>query len=87
MAQTQRFIETALSDSIAGVKTWHEKCPKHGTVQKRPFLGNTQPFARTLILAPRERVRGWHGALGSLISPKPGVPQKFQPMSVRLTRQ
>ena len=60
-----------------------------GMVQKRPFSGNTRDSARTLIDPARwsgfTRVLGCRA--GASVPREPRVPQKFQPVSVRLTRQ
>ena len=63
--------------------------PRSGMVQERSFSGNTRDFS-----ADPDRSRVGAGlreslvaALGASVRREPGVPQKFQPASVRLTRQ
>ena len=58
-------------------------------VQERWFSGNTRDLSQD---PDRSRVgaglrESLVAALGASVRPEPGVPQKFQPASVRLTRQ
>ena len=57
-------------------------------VQKCPFSGNTLDLTQTLIGPALERVYATPGCrAGASVPREPRVPQEFQPVSVRLTRQ
>ena len=58
-----------------------------GMVQKRRFSGNTRNLRQTLIGPVLERVFASGRHAGTSVPREPRVPQKLQPVSMRLTRQ
>jgi hypothetical protein len=62
---------------------------KNGMVQKRPFSGNTRDLSAYPDRSPRwcGFTRAFSCRVGASVLGEPSVPQKFQPVSMRLTRQ